>query len=144
VLAIVNVFGYSWGSISHSYKKLEPGDVTGHPFNGKMFLIQTFGYVIPLLTTSALLFIGEEPLINRKDVQGEVSPLFVVLCIQNFLLGHLNFALILRHVTKMQWNPLTNRCFIFTNVGAIAIIIASYAIGPKLDLMTCIWVLFGL
>ena len=39
ILAILNVAGYSWGSISHSFKKLEPGDVTGHPFDGKMFLI---------------------------------------------------------------------------------------------------------
>jgi len=46
-----------------------------------MFIAQTFGYVIPLLTTSALLFIGDEPLINKKDVAGEVSPLFVVLLI---------------------------------------------------------------
>lgn len=38
ILALFNVFGYSWGAISHSFKKLEPGDVTGHPFNGKMFL----------------------------------------------------------------------------------------------------------
>jgi hypothetical protein len=138
------VAGYSWGSISHSYKKLQPGDVTGHPFNGKMFLIQTFGYVIPMITTSALLFIGEDPLINKKDVQGEVSPLFVVLLTQNFLLGHMNFALILRHVTKLQWNPLRNRVFIFTNVFSIGVIIASYAMGGKLDISTCIWVLFGL
>jgi len=39
IIAIFNVFGYSWGSISHAYKKREPGDVTGHPFIGKMFLI---------------------------------------------------------------------------------------------------------
>lgn len=61
------------------------------------------------------------------------------------MLGHLNFAVILRHVTKQQWNPLVNRVFIFTNVFSIGIIIACYAMGGKdLDVMTCIWVLFGL
>jgi hypothetical protein len=39
IVAVLNVFGYSWGCISHAYKKLESGDVTGHPFIGKMFLI---------------------------------------------------------------------------------------------------------
>ena len=98
-----------------------------------------------MITTSALLFIGEEPLINKKDVLGEVSPLFIVFLVQNFLLGHMNFALILRHVTKLQWNPLRNRVFIFTNVFSIGVIIASYAMGDdKLDIFTCIWVLFAL
>jgi len=56
----------------------------------------------------------------------------------------MNFALILRHVTKLQWNPLRNKVFIFTNIFSIGIIIASYAMGDKLDIFKCIWVLFGL
>lgn len=98
-----------------------------------------------MVTTSALLFIGDAPLINRKDVQGEISPLFVIFLTQMFLLGHLNFAIILRHVTATQWNPLINRVFIFTNVFSIGIIIACYAMGgSELDIMTCIWALFWL
>jgi hypothetical protein len=38
VIAVINVLGYSWGSISHSMKKLGPDDVTGHPFSGKYFI----------------------------------------------------------------------------------------------------------
>ena len=98
-----------------------------------------------MITTSALLFIGDEPLIHRGEVEGETAPLFVVLLMQNFLLGHLNCAMLLRHATSTQWNPLTNRVFIFTNVFAIGIIIACYAMGGKgLDIMTWIWVLFWL
>ena len=39
ITAFVNVAGYSWGILSHSNKTLGPDDVTGYPFNGKMFLI---------------------------------------------------------------------------------------------------------
>ena len=103
-----------------------------------------FGYFIPLITTGALLFIGEKPLMYKKTVLGEMSPMFIVLLLQNILLGHLNFSLIMRHVTNTQFNPLANKVFIFTNLFSIGIIITSFVTGGKLDILTWIYVMFVL
>jgi phosphatidylglycerophosphate synthase len=100
ITGIINVAGYCLSIIKHSYKKIEPGEITGHALHGGMFVIQVFGYTIPIVLTSALLFIGESPLINQKQVEGDVSPFYIVMLTQLFLLGHMNFALIMRHVTK--------------------------------------------
>lgn len=96
-----------------------------------------------MFLTSALLFIGEEPLIYEKVTLGMTSPLFLVLLLQNLLLGHLNFALILRHVTKKQFNPLANKTTIFTCCFCLGVIISEYVLTiTKESMMNIIWALF--
>ena len=96
------------------------------------------------ITTSSLLYIGESPLIYKNVHDGEINPLFVILLMQNFLLAHLNFSLILKLVTFRSFNPFRNRLFIFMNVYIAGIYLACIVTRGKIDILKCVYVLFVL
>jgi len=51
---------------------------------------------------------------DAKAMSGQLTPLFSICMIQNFLMAHLNFSCILCHTTDVIFNPFKNKILVFT------------------------------
>ena len=69
-----------------------------------------------VLATTSLLFIGDDPMFYRdlSTFEGNLSPLFCVVLIQNFIFAHLNFDVIVLHISSRIFNPFKDRVVLFT------------------------------
>lgn len=82
---------------------------------------------------------------DQEAFEGQMTPLFSICMIQNFLMSHMNFSCILCHVTDQIFNPFKNKILLFTIVYVFATYITILAFpDQQQNLMTAIYVLFGI
>ena len=92
------------------------------------------------LATSSLLFMSSgknyKSLYNQMTdktttFEGQLPPLLTILLLQNFLMAHMNFSVILCHVTSTVFNPFKNKILLFTITYVVLTYIAIH-INPEL------------
>jgi len=134
----LNVVAYGYECLTH-----KPSEFTSKQFKCPEFVVQLLGYIVMVLVTSSLLFMGESPLIDRQNLyqfEGP-TPLFSVIMVQNFLFAHMNFSIIINHVSAQIFNPFKNKLLLFTILYIAGVYIAVKT-SPGINIMNAIYTLF--
>lgn len=83
--------------------------VLGEPVHAFPLLGQVASYLTMLSITSALLFVGEHPMIMDSESNG----LFLVCLLQCLLMQHMTCHIQISHCTKQRYSALDNRLYVF-------------------------------
>ena len=111
-------------------EKNSPDKPYGEKLTFKNLMVQKISYAYTMLITTSLAYIGEKPFMHNPTPKGELSTLFLMIVLQNFLMQHLTCYMMVCHCTKQIYSPLNNRLNNFVMFCTTAVVTLSQ-VAPK-------------
>ena len=110
------------------YKSLMP-EIDGEELECGALVKQVLAYVFLQGSVQCLAFIGSEPFIFNDGEPGSVSSLFLLMMMQSFLMQHLTTEVMLCHLTKQKYDPMSNKLNVA--MAAVSLIVtAIWLVSP--------------